>query len=50
MENIIFRMHPYRLMQWVVVWYCICHLTIFILLNVVEFIWKWLRPTRKKSG
>ena len=50
MENVIFSMQPYRLIQWIVVWYCICHLTIVILLNGVKFILRWLRPAWKKKG
>jgi len=48
LENSIFRMHPYRLIQWIVVWYCICHLIIVILLKAVDFIWRRIKAARKK--
>lgn len=49
-EKVFLEMHPFRLMQYIVVWYCICHLIIVILLKAVIFIWGWIRPVREKMG
>lgn len=40
-------MHPYRLIQWIVLWYCIIHLIIVILLKAIDFIWGRIKPPGK---
>ena len=43
-------MHPFRLIQYIVVWFCICHLIIVILLKAVIFIWGWMRAAREEKA
>jgi len=46
-ENSIFRMHPFRLIQYIVAWYCICHLILVILLKAAIFVWGWISASLK---
>lgn len=50
MDISFFRMHPYRLVQWIVLWYCIVHLIIVILLKAADYIGRRIRAARKTRG